>query len=232
MILKRLVLEARDLPDAWFQLIYNVFDDKYSRYHIIHQGSFPGSYRWEYDWVDFHITHPSKRPLLPDMPPNKKIPLPVPGGMADVEKYFAEKILGNVRSQKEEYTYGERILLSVDQIIERYKKGGFWNNQCVIQIARPEDLNLKDPPCCRHIDTRIVDGAIHFFPYFRSWELYAGLPKNLAAFVLLNEYMADGIGVAPGEMICTSKGLHIYKYAETLIEMRTNLTKPETESKK
>jgi len=40
-----------------------------------------------------------------------------------------------------------------------------------------------------------------------------GLPANLAAIQLLKEYMAAEIGVEDGEMVCASKGLHIYDYA-------------------
>ena len=36
---------------------------------------------------------------------------------------------------------------------------------------------------------------------------------NLAAIQLLKEYMADEIGVADGEIIASSKGLHLYEYS-------------------
>jgi thymidylate synthase len=91
-----------------------------------------------------------------------------------------------------------------------------------IEIAQPTDIMLKDPPCLRNIDTRIQDGKLHFYIYFRSWDLYNGFPANLAGISLLQEYMAGEIGVDPGEFICTSKGLHLYDHAIDVAELRCN----------
>jgi thymidylate synthase len=82
-----------------------------------------------------------------------------------------------------------------------------------LQVAHPSDLTLLDPPCLRSIDTRIQDGSLRFFVYFRSWDLWNGFPANLAAIQNLKEYMA-------GEMIVESKGLHLYGYAEDLAKLR------------
>ena len=51
-----------------------------------------------------------------------------------------------------------------------------------------------------------------FFPYFRSWDLFGGFPANLGAIELMKQYCANEIGVENGEIIVTSKGLHIYNY--------------------
>ena len=60
----------------------------------------------------------------------------------------------------------------------------------------------------------------HFFVYFRSWDLWGGLPANLAGIQNLKEYMAEAIGVKDGEMVVESKGLHLYGYAEELANLR------------
>lgn len=106
--------------------------------------------------------------------------------------------------------------------IEVYKKYPRTNQMC-LQIAKPKDMLLIDPPCLRHIDTRIQDGKLHFYPYFRSWDLWSGLPANLAGISMLQEYMASEIGVEQGEMICTSKGLHLYSYSVDFAKMRCML---------
>ena len=49
-------------------------------------------------------------------------------------------------------------------------------------------------------------------PYFRSWDLFGGFPANLAAIELMKQYCAEQIGVENGEIIASSKGLHIYSY--------------------
>lgn len=115
---------------------------------------------------------------------------------------------------------GGLYINQIEWVIDTYKKHGYRNNQMVLQVAEPTDIILKDPPCLRHIDTRIQDEKLHFFVYFRSWDLWAGLPANLAGLQVLKEYMAEQIGVADGEMIVESKGLHLYGYAEKLAKIR------------
>ncbi len=122
--------------------------------------------------------------------------------------------------QLENIFFDDGILNQIELSCWTYKKYGFRNNQLVIQIAKPTDILLKDPPCLRQIDTRIQDGKLHFFPYFRSWDLWSGYPANLAGISVLQEYMANEIGVAQGEMLCTSKGLHLYDYSVPFAEMR------------
>ncbi|MBF0102261.1 MAG: thymidylate synthase [Desulfobacterales bacterium] len=115
---------------------------------------------------------------------------------------------------------GQMYINQIEWVIETYKKYGYRNNQMVLQIAEPSDIVLQDPPCLRSIDTRIQDNHLHFFVYFRSWDLWAGLPANLAGIQHLKEYMASEIGVDDGEMIVESKGLHLYGYAEDLAKLR------------
>jgi thymidylate synthase len=80
-------------------------------------------------------------------------------------------------------------------------------------VGDSQSIFLDDPPCLRGIDTRIRGDRLHFIVYFRSWDLWAGFPSNLAAIQLLKEYMAAEIGVGDGELIALSKGLHLYEYA-------------------
>ncbi len=109
-------------------------------------------------------------------------------------------------------------LNQIELLIWTYKNKGFRNNQMVLQIAHPTDMLLLDPPCLRSIDTRIQDGKLHFIIYFRSWDLWAGFPANLAGIQMMKEYIASEIGVEDGEMIASSKGLHLYNYVWELAE--------------
>jgi len=109
--------------------------------------------------------------------------------------------------------WGQLLLSQIDLLIWTYKNKGHRNNQMVLQVAQPDDMLLQDPPCLRHIDTRIQDGKLHFYPYFRSWDLWGGFPANLGGIQLLKEYVAGEIGVDDGEIIASSKGLHIYDYS-------------------
>jgi thymidylate synthase len=115
---------------------------------------------------------------------------------------------------------GQLFLNQIEWAIHTYRQFGYRNNQMVLQVAHPTDMTLLDPPCLRSIDTRIQDDALHFIIYFRSWDLWGGLPANLAGIQNLKEYMAGEIGVKDGEMIVESKGLHLYGYAEDLAKLR------------
>ena len=110
------------------------------------------------------------------------------------------------------------LLNQMELLIWTYRNKGHRNNQMIMQVGQPTDMLLVDPPCLRHIDTRIQDGKLHFFPYFRSWDLYGGFPANLAAIEMMKQYCASEIGVENGEIIATSKGLHIYDYVYEIAE--------------
>jgi len=111
----------------------------------------------------------------------------------------------------------------VEFAIEEYKKSPRTNQMC-LQIASPTDMTLIDMPCLRAIDTRIQDGKLHFNGiHFRSWDAWGGFPANLAGISMLQEHMANEIGCEQGEMICVSKGLHLYDYAVSFAQMRCML---------
>ena len=114
--------------------------------------------------------------------------------------------------------WNEEVLNQIELMIWTYKNKGYRNNQMILQVGQPSDMLLKDPPCLRHIDTRIQDGKLHFFPYFRSWDLFGGFPANLAAIEMMKQYCAAQIGVENGEIVASSKGLHIYDYIFEIAE--------------
>ena len=254
-------VEARDLPDLWFQAVYNILDN--GKRFTIDRGSYAGQTRLEYDFFTGHIKFPGAEPLIPEIPVACNIPNPVENdyiyGGDGYSRSYIEYLMTPHKEKGESYTYGERLtrapvrgnkltwwkadnseiidrrevdgrmvfeedgeiyINQIEWIIQTYKDFGARNNQMVLQVAHPSDLTLVDPPCLRHIDTRIQDNALHFFVYFRSWDLWNGLPANLAGIQNLKEFMAAEIGVEDGEMMVESKGLHLYGYAEDLARLR------------
>ncbi len=254
-------IHARDLPDLWFQAVYDILDR--GRRFKIDRGSYAGQTRLEYDYFIGLVKFPGTIPILPDIPPACGVPNPVEhsyvyGGEGHSRSYI-EYVMTPHKEPGESYTYGERLtrvpvtgdklewwdrnnaeiidkrdidgkilfedggrlyLNQIEWVIDTYLKFGERNNQMVLQVANPSDILLLDPPCLRSIDTRIQDGRLNFIVYFRSWDLWGGLPANLAGIQNLKEYMAAAIGVEDGEMIVESKGLHLYSYAEDLAKLR------------
>ncbi len=222
MKLNPVMIKARDIPDAWFSCIYTLLDSSGFTYEIQH-GSFVGDKRIEFDNIEVYITHPQNRPLEPDIPVSYGIPNPVAPGYID--DYLPYLMTDDIKDN-EDYTYGSRLWgdpNQVDHFIDLLRKTPN-TNQAILQVAKPSDCKLVDPPCLRHIDMRVRDGILIFYPYFRSWDLWAGFPANLGAIAHLQRYMADAIGIETGPFICSSKGLHLYKYVWKLAQLRTGKT--------
>ena len=209
-------IKARDLPDAWFQCVYQILDT--GRTYTIDRGSYEGQQRIEFDYITVHIKYPGKRPLLPDIPPALGIPNPVDNDYLD---QYLPYLMTSTKKEGEEYTYGEYLEPQIKEVIRMYREDGHGTNQAYMTVGDPKTLYLSDPPCLRGIDTRIKDNKLHFIVYFRSWDLWNGFPANLGAIQLLKEYMAESIGVEDGQIIAASKGLHLYDYIWELAKLRT-----------
>jgi len=208
-------IEARDLPDSWFQCVYRILD--VGKKYTIDRGSYKGQQRLEFDYITIHIKYPGVRPLIPDIPAHLGIPNPVADGY--LEEYLPY-LMTSSKKPNEIYTYGERLEYQIQQVIEMYKRDGYGTNQACMSISMPTDIDLDDPPCLRSIDCRIMDDKLHFVVYFRSWDLWNGFSANLGAIQLLKEYMGAEIGVDDGEIITSSKGLHLYDYVWQLAKLR------------
>ena len=199
-------IPARDLSEAWFLCLREILTK--GREYTITRGSYVGQTRKELDFVIVQVKKPGTKPLVPDVPQG----VPAPSTMEYVENYLPY-LMTSHRKKGEQYTYGQYLEKQIAEVINMYKKDGYNTNQAYMLVGDEKSITLNDPPCLRGIDTRIQDGRLHFFVYFRSWDLWAGFPSNLAAIQMLKEYMADEIGVDDGEIIAMSKGLHLYKYS-------------------
>jgi len=199
------VVEAKTLPEAWFQCIRRLFEEGYE--YVIDRGSYAGQKRLEFDFVTIRVEFPGSRPIVPDTPPG----IPPPSTQEYVEGYLPYLMTG-VKKKNEDYTYGEDLESQIPEVIKMYKEDGYNTNQAYMGVGNSNSIILRDPQCLRGIDTRIRYGKLHFIVYFRSWDLWGGFPSNLASIQILKEYMASEIGVEDGELIACSKGLHLYDH--------------------
>ncbi|MFH1045567.1 MAG: thymidylate synthase [Candidatus Omnitrophota bacterium] len=237
--LKPVHIEAFDLDDAWFQCLCKILE--YGHVYKIDRGSYAGQHRLEFDFVTLHVKNPAHQ-IIPIMPEGSSIPPPTT--MEYIQQYLAYLVTGQ-KTETEDYTYGERLVdpkvkietgssekkmvsemplqcNQIEEVIKMYKTQGFGTNQATMEIGMPSDIKLNDPPCLRIIDTRVRYGKLHFMLYFRSWDLWGGMPSNLGGLELVKQYMAEEIGVENGEIIACSKGLHLYEYAWELAKSRTH----------
>ncbi|MCM8782685.1 MAG: thymidylate synthase [Candidatus Omnitrophica bacterium] len=236
--LKPVYIEAFDLDDAWFQCLCQILEKGYV--YKIDRGSYAGQRRLEFDFVTVRVKNPAHQ-IIPIMP--EGLGIPAPTSLNYIKQYLSYLLTG-IKTATEDYTYGERLVEpkarveefvdgekmvkemplhcnQIEEVIKIYKTQGYGTNQAVMEIGMPSDIKLVDPPCLRLIDTRIRYGKLHFFLYFRSWDLWGGFPSNLGGLELVKQYMAEEIGVENGEIIAASKGLHLYEYAWELAKQRT-----------
>jgi thymidylate synthase len=199
-------ITARDLSEAWFLCLRKTLTEGYE--YKIERGSYTGQRRKELDFVVVQIKNPGTRPLIPDVPQG----VPPPTSMEYIEKYLPYLMTAH-KAEGEQYTYGQYLEKQISEVIRMYKENGYNTNQAFMAVGDKKSISLSDPPCLRGIDTRIRDNKLNFIVYFRSWDLWAGFPSNLAAIQLLKEYMSSEIGVDDGEIIAMSKGMHLYDYS-------------------
>ncbi len=227
-------LKAKTISDAWFQLIYNIFDFSYNQ--VIQRGSFEKEqYRLQYPGLAVFIEHPSQD-MVPVIPP--ALGIPAPTTMEYIEDYFTNYLMNPEPSQNETYRYSSRLHYpmpkggtQLERVIEMLEETPL-TNQAVIEIATPEDFDIcygkdgnLDPPCLRLLDFKTIpEGGslvLTLTCYFRSWDLWAGFPSNLGGVELLKQYVAEETGLKNGPIYAYSSGAHIYGYQEELARLRT-----------
>jgi len=212
------VIEGRDLSEAWFLCLRKTLTEGYE--YRIDRGSYAGQRRKELDLVVVQVNNPGTRPLTPTVPQG----VPPPTTMEYVESYLPYLMTAH-KGEGEQYTYGQYLEAQIPEVIRMYKEDGYNTNQAFMAVGDSRSIfELSDPPCLRAIDTRIRYGKLHFVVYFRSWDLWAGFPSNLAAIQMLKEYMSGEIGVEDGELVAMSKGLHLYEYAWELAQAAAGMT--------
>ena len=206
--------DAFSIPDAWFQLLRAAFE--HGDEFVITSGSYEGQRRLQMDHVDVYIEKPGHDMWNFVSEASGIVP---PTTQKYVEEQYLPYLMTGAKSEKEDYTYGQRIVgcenVPVNQletVVAKYKKGGHKTNQCCMEVGRPTDITLGDPPCLRLVDTKIIDEALNFFVYFRSWDLWGGLPSNLCGLEYVKRHLADEVGVENGGMVIQSAGLHIYDH--------------------
>lgn len=149
-----------------------------------------------------------------------------PGGLNDLEKYRAEVLYGvhdhwvNPEEGKWEYTYHKRlfeydvpsiqIFNQIDNMIKKLSKNGHTRRAQAVTWKVWEDSDIGDPSCLQRIWCRIEDNKLNMNIHMRSNDAYKASFMNAYAFIELQKYIADNIGVEVGEYIHIADSFHIY----------------------
>lgn len=153
-----------------------------------------------------------------------------PGGLADLEKYRAEVLLGvhdhwiDPAAGKWEYTYHQRLYEyelpvgrgdtarynQIDRCVEMLKACGYTRRAQAVTWKVWEDLGIADPACLQRMWFRVQDGRLNMVVHMRSNDAFKAAFMNMYAFVELQKLVADRVGVEAGEYCHIVDSFHIY----------------------
>jgi len=235
-----------NLCDAWKQLLKLCLEEGYRR--PVYRGAEKWAYRLELDMVAVEVERPDHEWWIWDVPEG----VPPPATHESILEYYARyirtaDIMAEVQVGQEgwDYIYGHRIGAPILKAIEeqpldepispieavmRILAETPESNRGVLEIGRPEDIELRHFPCWRYAQFKVRYGKLHGFVVFRSWDLYAGMPVNLGGITLLMIEMTDYIrkhnpemkDLAVGKLFAFSMGLHLYERQVKFAEMIVN----------
>ena len=208
-------VEAIDINNAWRDVI--LLCVKKGQDYVVKGGSYKGQIRKQLSSIAIKIKDPGRRPLAPILTP----PRQPPTSEEKIEEYFLNYIMSTEVRKNEDYSYGQFIYPQIDEVIKILKDANGNTNQACINIGNEHSVFLNDPPCLRVMSFKIVDKKLALTVFFRSWDIFCGLPENLGGFQLLKEYilgyLQETIEVDDGPIIAYSDGAHLYEQYFSLV---------------
>jgi len=208
-------VRGKTIEDVWRDVMWCCV--RYGKDYTVKAGSYVGQIRRQLPYVSILIEEPGTRPLAVRTPEGCGIPAPT--DEEKINNYFMEYIIGSEKAEKEDYTYGMYISAQVERAIELLNISDGKTNQATITVGEPDSIYQGDPPCLRVISFKVVEGKLQMAVYFRSWDLFGGLPENLGGLQLLKEYVLAHLNfpAEDGPIVAFSDGLHIYEQYFSLV---------------
>jgi len=112
------------------------------------------------------------------------------------------------------YTYNERIRVSLNRVIEELKEHGP-SRQAVISVWNPikdvDKLGIHRVPCSMYYQFILRNGELHMIYTMRSSDILIHFPYDVATTLMLQEYVAEKLGVKPGRFTHFLGSVHMYK---------------------
>ena len=135
------------------------------------------------------------------------------GDPRSLEQYRQEMLDGIMDFEIERgnwvYTYHQRYASQLPFVIEELKKDP-WSRRAVMDIRSPEDIGSDDPACWQHAQYFIRDGALHCKILFRSNDACKASFMNAFALILLQNKIADALGLPVGTYTHRANSFHCY----------------------
>jgi thymidylate synthase len=111
-------------------------------------------------------------------------------------------------------TYGQRVMesSSIDGVLEELRRDRN-TRRAVIPIYKGADLHGaggKNTPCTLDLQFVIRDGLLHQIVTMRSNDMVWGLTYDVMVFTLIQEWLANQLGIDVGDYLHNAGSLHIY----------------------
>lgn len=132
-----------------------------------------------------------------------------------IEKYYNEYLISPDHPGGEDYSYGERINPQIEPVFELLRLTPA-TNQAIIDISRPEDINLVYPPCLRTIQFMMFNDMLNVITYWRSNDIGEAFLLNQGGIGLFLQEASDYSGIPAGGHYYYSPGAHIYERKQTI----------------
>lgn len=126
----------RTIGEAWLNVCQRCL--RQGRTYTITRGSYTGQQRKQL--LAFMISHPGTRPLGLEY---KGMPI---SDDESIGRYFEDYLIDTRLTANEQYTYANRFAPYLETVGEMLRQAP-GTNQATIEVGRPEDLGLTDPPC-------------------------------------------------------------------------------------
>lgn len=146
-----------------------------------------------------------------------------PGGPKDLEKYKLEMLDGimdfEVDAGKWAYTYHDRMVSypgfwghrdQIQFVIDELKRNPY-SRRAVIDIRSDEDMHNNDPACLQNLHFQIREGKLDLIAEFRSNDAVKACFMNMFALVMLQEKIANELGVKVGSYTHIAHNFHVYE---------------------
>ncbi len=212
------VIRARDINNAWRDVMWCCVRKGYK--YEVKKGSYEGQQRKQLSEVMVIIEEPWTRPLAVSVP--EHLGFCAPTSKEKIESYAFEYLITDTKEDKEDYTYGQYISQQLERLIYLLNVSEGKTNQATMNIGDASSISLHDPPCLRVVSFKVLPEnppQLQMSVFFRSWDLFAGFPENIAGLQLLKEYILMHLTfeITDGPIVAYSDGLHIYSQYYDLV---------------
>ena len=205
--MKEILIEAESLPEAYHQSLVRLQQD----------GEVTDCADWNTTQKEVSMTMFITDPLAEPMISKCFI-----GGPRELEQYRMEMLDGILDFEVEKgnwaYTYHQRYADQLPFILEELKRNPSSRRAVMVIRDKEVDMGSDDPACLQHIQYLVRDDKLHCKVLFRSNDACKATFMNAFALILLQQRVAQQLGLAMGSYTHRANSYHCYEKDFALLD--------------